>query len=200
MNLEELRECRIEFGKAHLNKSFEKMLGEKKYMAWFAENYRHSQKICHMKFLRFIELHLDHVEGQMNQAHSKAKAKAKAHSQAIPCVRDRPDVPHDPRHPSSDEEEIEGSPWEPVMPQQGDEPHEPAHGGDGVHVAADPDASEQQCHATSQRLMNRHQIADLCGVWQTLAEPSQVFDPMSERSTREHVLFTREENWVAQEM
>ena len=48
--------------------------------------------------------------------------------------------------------------------------------------------------------MTKHQVADLCGVWQTLAEPSQVFDPMSEVGVRESILLTREDNWVAQEM
>ena len=48
--------------------------------------------------------------------------------------------------------------------------------------------------------MTKHQVADLCGVWQTLAEPSQVFDPMSEVGVRESILLTREDNWVAREM
>ena len=48
--------------------------------------------------------------------------------------------------------------------------------------------------------MTPHQVADLCGVWQTISEPSVVFDPMLERDSREDVLLTRENNWVAQEM
>eukprot|EP00435_Cladocopium_sp_Y103_P068844 s785_g32.t1 len=108
MSLEELKECRIDFGKAHLNKKYQDMVGETRYLTWFAETYRHSQKICHMKFLRFIQLHLDQMEGQMHQARSKAKAKAKTVSRP----RDHPELPHDPWNPSSDEEiEI---PWEPV--------------------------------------------------------------------------------------
>eukprot|EP00435_Cladocopium_sp_Y103_P069145 s990_g32.t1 len=108
MSLEELKECRIDFGKAHLNKKYQDMVGETRYLTWFAETYRHSQKICHMKFLRFIQLHLDQMEGQMHQARSKTKAKAKTVSRP----RDHPELPHDPWNPSSDEEiEI---PWEPV--------------------------------------------------------------------------------------
>jgi len=118
MSLEELRECRIEFGKAHMNKLFKEMVNEDRYLTWFAENYRHSQKICHMKFLRFIELHLDDVENQKNQtrpkSHAKAKAKPKASNHATPHARDHPELPHDPWHPSSDEE-IESMPWEPVV-------------------------------------------------------------------------------------
>ena len=48
--------------------------------------------------------------------------------------------------------------------------------------------------------MTKHQVADLCGVWQTLAEPSQVFDPISEVGVRESTLLTREDSWVAKEM
>ena len=48
--------------------------------------------------------------------------------------------------------------------------------------------------------MTKHQVADLCGVWQTLAEPSQAFDLISEVGVRESTLLTRENNWVAREM
>lgn len=117
MSLEELRECRIEFGKAHMNKPFKEMVKEDRYLTWFAETYRHSQKICHMKFLRFIELHLDDVESQKNQtrpkSQAKAKAKPKASNHAAPHARDHPELPPDPWHPSSDEE-IGSASWEPV--------------------------------------------------------------------------------------
>ena len=95
MTLPELQECRIDFGKAHLNKTFREMTGETRYMAWFAETYRHSQKICHMKFLRFIELHLDEMEEQMKQARPKSKSKAKA-APVASRVSDHPEIPHDP--------------------------------------------------------------------------------------------------------
>ena len=116
MNLEELQECRIDFGKAHLNKQFKEMTGELKYLTWFAETYGSSQKISHVKFLRFIELHLNKIENQMNHASSKAKAKPKAKAMGtnVPRAQDRPEIPHDPWHPSSDEEELESVPWEPV--------------------------------------------------------------------------------------
>ena len=85
-------------------------------------------------------------------------------------------------------------------PCRRDQPHERAHDRDGVRAAADPEPSESTCTASLHGLMTKHQVADLCGVWQTLAEPSQVFDPMSEVGVRESILLTREDNWVAREM
>eukprot|EP00435_Cladocopium_sp_Y103_P049524 s1072_g15.t1 len=65
-----------------------------------------------MKFLRFIELHLDEMENQMKQARPKSKSKAKAAPRA-PRASDHPEMPHehDPWNPSSDEEITT---WEPV--------------------------------------------------------------------------------------
>ena len=113
MTLEELSQCPIDFGKAHLGKLYRDMTSDTKYLAWFAETYKHSQKIGHIRFLRFIELHLNKIEGQMAQAGPKSRAKAKG----APKQQSRPpvaDLPHDPWHPPSDEEELMGQPWEPV--------------------------------------------------------------------------------------
>lgn len=82
----------------------------------------------------------------------------------------------------------------------GDGPHERAHLGDGRSSSADSESSESAWYATSNGMMSRHQVADLCGVWQTLCEPSEIFDPMSEVDHRESILLTREDNWVAKEM
>ena len=57
-------------------------------------------------------------------------------------------------------------------PCRKDQPHERAHDRDGVRAAADPEPSESTCTASLYGLMTKHQVADLCGVWQILAEPS----------------------------
>ena len=113
MTLEELSQCPIDFGKAHLGKLYRDMTSDTKYLAWFAETYKHSQKIGHIRFLRFIEMHINQIEGQMAQAGPKSRAKAKG----APKQQSRPpgaDLPHDPWHPPSDEEELMSQTWEPV--------------------------------------------------------------------------------------
>jgi len=113
MTLEELSQSPIDFGKAHLGKLYRDLASDTKYLTWFAETYKHSQKIDHIRFLRFIELHLNKIEGQMAQANPKSRAKAKG----APKQQSRPpvaDLPDDPWNPPSDEEELMGHPWEPV--------------------------------------------------------------------------------------
>ena len=77
MTLEELMEERMAFGKAHIGKAFKELIPETKYLSWFAENYRHSQKPEHVKLLRFIQLHVESLESQ-KPARLPLKAKAKA--------------------------------------------------------------------------------------------------------------------------
>ena len=116
MPLEDLRKYPIDFGRAHLGKLYGEMVKDTKYLAWFAETYKHSQKISHIRFLRFIELYLNEIEGQFHhtQPKSRAKAKAKATSKGQTSEL-KVNLPHDPWHPSSDEDvEAMSSTWEPV--------------------------------------------------------------------------------------
>ena len=48
--------------------------------------------------------------------------------------------------------------------------------------------------------MTKHQVADLCEVWQSQVESYDVFDPMFEQDAGEAIFVTRENNWVANEM
>ena len=78
MTWKELQDEKIEFGKAHIGKRYLDMTTETKYMAWFTENYQHSRKPVHVKFMRFIQLWLDNQEKAEPAAKSilpKAKAK-----------------------------------------------------------------------------------------------------------------------------
>eukprot|EP00435_Cladocopium_sp_Y103_P069341 s209_g33.t1 len=94
MQLPELKECTIQFGKTYLGRTYESMIPETKYMTWFAETYKDSKKPQHVKFLRFIqlrveELELKHAEVKKTlQAKSKAAAKSKMSSPPIDLESD----------------------------------------------------------------------------------------------------------------
>ena len=115
MSLTELSQCPIDFGKAHLGKRYQEMVSESKYLTWFAETYKNSKKLSHIRFLRFIQLHVDQMEALMETAQPKSKAKAKGAPRKERSALEQT-VPHDPWHPSSEEEEEEimSTPWEPV--------------------------------------------------------------------------------------
>ena len=115
MKLEDLKGCVIDFGKAHVGKKYQEMISETRYLTWFADTYRASQKPSHVKFLRFIELHVDQIEQQMNLPRPKTMAKAKATAKARAQM---PEQPHDPWHPASFEEEdvetLDAEPWDAI--------------------------------------------------------------------------------------
>ena len=79
MNLKELQEEKIDFGKAHMGKKFSEMTSEVKYIMWLSENYKHNRKPSHVKFLRFIQLWVDQQDIK-NVSGGKMIPKAKAKS------------------------------------------------------------------------------------------------------------------------
>ena len=122
MSLEELQRLPVDFGKAHLGKTFKDMLKEPRYLTWFAETYRHSKKPSHVKFLRFIQLHVEKSEQQLSHAQPKSVAKSKAASKPMA----RPQIPEDPWNQTTSEEELEiegpdGEMWAAVNPPKPDE-------------------------------------------------------------------------------
>eukprot|EP00435_Cladocopium_sp_Y103_P021510 s2448_g5.t1 len=78
MPLAELKDCTIQFGKTYLGRTYESMKSETKYMMWFAESYKHSQKPQHVKFLRFIQLHVESLEKKHGEIKEAIQAKSKA--------------------------------------------------------------------------------------------------------------------------
>lgn len=84
----ELKEYPVDFGKAHLGKKFINLMTDTKYVTWFAETYKHSQKPTHLRFLRFISLHLD----QLEKSTDKTRAKLGARSKAMPKNRPAPSM------------------------------------------------------------------------------------------------------------
>ena len=77
MTLDELKGCKVDFGKAHLGEQYQEMVSETRYLTWFVEKFRHCQKPSHMKFLRLIQLHVDQAEQRLSHARPKPMAKAK---------------------------------------------------------------------------------------------------------------------------
>lgn len=95
-NLAMLRQERIAFGTKHYNKTYEEVWYlDQQWVIFIVQRYATSQKPEHKKFIRYVELMLDDVEGERIQrpalpranltplaAQSKAAAKAKAKAAA----------------------------------------------------------------------------------------------------------------------
>eukprot|EP00435_Cladocopium_sp_Y103_P028930 s892_g7.t1 len=79
MTLSELMEEKMDFGRAHLGKTYAEMIPQVKYLQWFSENYKHSRKPCHVKLLRFIQLWVEDKEAK-NVTSTPMMPKAKAKS------------------------------------------------------------------------------------------------------------------------
>lgn len=91
-DLSMLRQERIAFGTKHYNKTFEQVWHQdQQWVIFIIQRYSNSEKVEHKKFIRFVELMLNEVEGNRSQrpvlpranlptmaAQSKAAAKAKA--------------------------------------------------------------------------------------------------------------------------
>ena len=94
LTYEELKEEKISFGTAHRGRRFEEMLPETRYMTWFSQTYKSSQKPSHVKFLRFLQLHVENLEKKnlkMNKPKSLAKAMAK--EKALPPTKEEIEAP-----------------------------------------------------------------------------------------------------------
>ena len=88
MTLAELEHETIKFGKAHCGKTYASMVNETRYMTWFAETYKDSRRAEHVKFLRFIQLHVENLEKNIQEISAttrpKARACPKAHASTMP--------------------------------------------------------------------------------------------------------------------
>lgn len=121
MTYAELKDHPMDFGTAHVGKKFISMMSETRYVTWFAETYKDSKKPTHLRFLRFISLHLDHLE----QSNEKNRTKLGARSKAMPKGRPAPSTanpPIDDSHAaiepptvtSSEDEDFEEEAWSQV--------------------------------------------------------------------------------------
>lgn len=115
MKFEDLKLQKIDFGKTHVGRTYMDMLTEPKYLTWFSRSYKDSQNVKHVKFLRFLQLHVEHQE--IARASTKAKSVPKAKSKAKGYVMEPTYLPEELRvpdgHPLPEEEE-EFPSWETV--------------------------------------------------------------------------------------
>lgn len=114
MTFDELKEEKIEFGKAHKGRRFVEMLDETRYLTWFSSSYKSSQKPSHVKFLRFLQLHVENVEKAIKENKPKPLAKSLAKGKAQAPIQKEIEAPS-----QSEDEEFET--WEAV--HQGDRPN-----------------------------------------------------------------------------
>ena len=80
MTYADLAKETIAFGKAKLGSPFTEVIEDRRYVAWFVENYKNSTKPSHVKFIRFVHLYVEKQE-------MKPKAKAKGYPQPKPTAR-----------------------------------------------------------------------------------------------------------------
>lgn len=78
LSFEELKHQKINFGKTHVGRTYLDMLTEPKYLTWFSRYYKDSQNVKHFKFLRFLQLHVEHQEVAKSSTSAKSAPKSKA--------------------------------------------------------------------------------------------------------------------------
>ena len=210
MTFDELKEEKIEFGKAHKGRRFVEMLGETRYLTWFSSSYKNSQKPSHVKFLRFLQLHVENVEKAIKENKQKplAKSLAKGKVPNSSSKGDRDTVPIggrglrdvgscSPRRSSqpgsvaaSRSHATDGEP--PTSSGRTFEPGAvPCKSSTSVDI--DPTPSDSTIADTTQQ-------AFLSNSDSLIPEPSMVIDPDDVMYSGETVCYCRANNWVAKEM
>jgi len=103
LSFEELKLHTIDFGKTHVGRTYLDMLTEPKYLTWFSRSYKDSQNVKHVKFLRFLQLHVEHMEVAKASTTAKSAAKPKAQGKSK-------SYPMDPHHIPVEVLGLDGSP------------------------------------------------------------------------------------------
>ena len=92
LSLDEMGQTKIDFGSAHLGRTYSEMWEkETKYVKWFQASYHSSNKVNHQKFIHYISLRVTYAEHQLGlnsqdlqpspsqrPLHPALKSKAKA--------------------------------------------------------------------------------------------------------------------------
>ena len=217
LSFEELKHQKINFGKTHVGRTYLDMLTEPKYLTWFSRYYKDSQNVKHFKFLRFLQLHVEHQEVAESSTSAKECSQVQGQSQSL-CSR---------------ESAVHGgasSPgWTPDAPGRrrvsklgSDSPGRGQPRGDagaqGSHEQPRDDAFSS-CRA-SESILERspvsgldstvtpiepcradaHQQDILLAGWSSMFEHDQFWDPDDITDEGEFVGYNRENNWVATEM
>ena len=108
MTFDELKGEKIDFGKAHMGRTYLEMLPETKYLTWFAKTFQHSRNPKHVKFLHFVAASREQVGGSRpRQSSRKSVAKPTAKSLAVPTT-----APEIEEMPYPEDEDFEN--WEAI--------------------------------------------------------------------------------------
>lgn len=107
MTFDELKEEKIDFGTAHKGRRYAEMTQENRYLTWFTQTFKDSRKPSHVKFLRFIQLHVENLEKNHKTEKPKKENTPVAKSKMMP-----PELPEAEDVPSSEEESFEA--WEAI--------------------------------------------------------------------------------------
>ena len=66
LSLDEMGQAKIDFGSAHLGRTYSEMWEkEGKYVKWFQASYHSSNKVNHQKFIHYISLRVTYAEHQL---------------------------------------------------------------------------------------------------------------------------------------
>ena len=66
LSLDEMGQTKIDFGSAHLGRTYSEMWEkEAKYVKWFQASYHSSNKVNHQKFIHYISLRVTYAEHQL---------------------------------------------------------------------------------------------------------------------------------------
>ncbi len=85
MTYDQLKNYKMDFGKAKMGMTFAQVVSDRRYVQWFTETYQHSRRPTHLRFLRFVQLHVDQMEE--HQPKSKASLSTQSKAKAKPTVR-----------------------------------------------------------------------------------------------------------------
>jgi len=82
MRYKDLKDFPMDFGKAKLGMKFSGVVKDVRYVTWFTNSYKTSQKATHYRLLHFIQLHVEQLERNVT-----LKPKAKAKSAPYPTTK-----------------------------------------------------------------------------------------------------------------
>ena len=95
LSLPELKKMTMDFGKAHVGKTFlEVWQSEPTWIKWFLAHYASSSKVEHRRMIRFIQLMIEEAESETPQPSAKSLPKALgAQPKSLSKPQDVPELP-----------------------------------------------------------------------------------------------------------
>jgi len=112
MTYTELSKETIAFGQAKVGQPFTEVIEDRRYVTWFVENYKTSQKPSHVKFIRFVQLYVEEQEMKPKpKVKSTPRPKKGAYPSQVPNMAE--EQPIDPNS-ETDTESQDDSMWEQI--------------------------------------------------------------------------------------